>query len=151
MKKFILPIYFVAIVVVIVGIFFSVCSKQQPPSDHIEGEVIIPAGDFGNIQANAEFDGLVSYSNETLKINTSDVVFTVKTELGKYTIQLDPTGEGGSSGPQTVKNMKFALRKGVKIKFPTNYHGKKNPDNRPMGFSKSKIGIVDPGDIDVLQ
>ena len=142
MKKFTL----LPICLVVFGLFISGCSN--PPSDFLEGEIISTGGDFSNIQPNAEFNGLMSYSNETIKINTGNVVFTVKTELGNYTIQLAKTN---NAGPQTVENMKFVLKKGVKIKFPTKYHMLKRSVRGKMGFSKSKIGIVYTNDIEILQ
>jgi len=134
---------------IFLGLIISACSPT-PPSDYLEGEIISIGGDYEKIQPKAERNGLIGFSNETVKINTNDVVFSVKTKLGDYIIQLDPTDGGGSPGPQTVSNVKFALKRGTKIKFPTNYHKRKNRQNNPMGFSKSRVGMVDPDDIEIL-
>ena len=126
---------------------FVGCTKS--PSGFLEGEVVFVSSNLTSLEASPEFNGLVSYSNETVRFGKG-FVFGVQTSDGIYIIQLDPTDKGGSRGPQTVYSLAAVIKVGTKVKFPTELHGRCNPNRSPMGFSKSKVGMLDPDDIELL-
>ncbi len=142
MKK----LYIVA--VVCCALLLSACGKEDP-SNFVEGEIVGISSNLSNIEGNAEWIGLVSYSNETVKFGNG-LVIRVKTDDGTYVIQVDPTDWGGSHGPQTIINLAGALEIGSRVRFPTELHGRTNMAKLPLGFSKSKIGMLDPDDIELL-
>jgi len=140
-----------AILPLFAALVLVACGEKTPdPSSYLNGEVIWITGNLTNLEANSESNGLVSYSNETVRFGDPSLVFRVHTINGIYTIQIDPTDRGGSEGPQTVHSLAAALTVGTKIRFPTELHGRHNPRNDPIGFSKSKIGMLDPDDIELL-
>jgi len=139
-----------ALVVMVVIVAIVTREKIPDPSNFLEGEVVWVGGNLTNLEANPEFSGLLSYSNETVRFGDPSLVFGVQTTDGVYTIQLDPTDRGGSSGPQTVHNLASVLRVGIKVRFPTELYGRESPNRAPMGFSKSKIGMLDPDDVELL-
>ena len=120
------------------------------PSGFLEGEVIWVGGNLTRLEINPESDGFVSYSNETVRFGDPVFIFGVQTSDGVYTIQLDPTDKGGTEGPQTVHNLAEVIEVGTRIRFPTELYGRRNPIGDALGFSKSKIGMLDPDDIEVL-
>ena len=149
-----------ASILVMVGIFiffimwYSIpdITKTPPPSNFIEGTVTEISGSLVNVVTAPEFDGAVSYSNQTTKFGDPTFVFSVETAEGLYHIQIDPTDSGGSPGPQTIYNIAATIKVGSMVRFPTEVYGRTNSaqPKQPMGFSKSKIGILDPDDIEIL-
>jgi len=141
--------YLILLVVAVFLLLMGACSK---PTNYIEGEIIEIGGSYGNIVPSHEYDGLVSHSNETIKFSDDNVVFTVKTKKGNYYVQIDPSDRGGSAGVQTVENLKYVLKKGMMVRFPTKYKGVGIvQSNKHLGFSKSRVGVVDPDDIEILE
>jgi hypothetical protein len=147
-----LGIIFIILLILFLFIGSMLANKTPPPSNFVEGEVVKVKGSLVNIVTAPEFNGFVSHSNQTTKFGDPTFVFSVKTPKGVYVIQIDPTDTGGSPGPQTIYNLAAVVKEGKKIRFPTEVHGRKNaePKNQPMGFSKSKIGMLDPDDIEIL-
>ena len=133
------------------AIGLSGCSKTPEPSGFVEGEITRVGGNLVSVVKNPEWDGIVSYSNETLKFGDPSYTIHVKTSQGEYSIQVDPTDKGGSPGPQTIYNLAETLEPGMRVRFPTELYGRQNPERQPMGFSKSRIGMLDPDDIEVLR
>lgn len=140
---------FFAIMLLTVGLFG--CSVPDP-SGFLHGEVVWIDGNLSSLEENPEVSGLFSYSNETVRLGNPRFVFGVQTEEGIYTIQLDPTDRGSTPGPQTLQNLAATIKVGTMIRFPTELHGRRAPapDNSPMGFSSSRIGMLDPDDIELL-
>jgi len=131
----------------------SGCSEEPTPepSGFVEGEITRVGGNLVSVVKNPVWNGLVSYSNETLKFGNPSYTMHVKTPQGEYSIQVDPTDLGGSLGPQTIYNLAETLEPGMRVRFPTELYGRGNPKGQPMGFSKGRIGMLDPDDIEVLR
>ena len=110
--------------------------ETSGPSGFVEGEITKIGGNLVSRVGDPESNPIYTLHVATLQ--------------GEYLIQIDPTDKGGSPGPQTIYNLAERLEQGMRIKFPTELHGKMNPDRNPMGFSKSRIGMLDPDDIEVL-
>ena len=132
---------------------FPACSTPEPPepSGFVEGEITRVGGNLVSVVQSLEWDGLLSYSNETLRFGEPSYIIHVNTSQGEYSIQVDPTDNGGSIGPQTIYNLAGTLEQGMRIRFPTELYGRENCDGNPMGFSKSRIGMLDPDDIEILR
>ncbi len=117
------------------------------PTNFVTGEIIDVELSYADVESGRE---TVDSCDSTAMVNSGDFAFSVETREGVFYVHLDPTDNGGSSGPHTVANMKLALKRGVMIRFPIDYHGNVNSDNQPMGFSKSNVGMVDPDDIEII-
>ncbi len=125
------------------------CDEPRPlPSNYIEGEVI---KEFGNLtrglEKNPKYNGIVSYSNETVKLGEKTYGVIVKTNNGNYTIQFDD--QSGSPGPKTNVNLEATIETGTRIRFPTENLPVGRIGNK-VGFSKDRIGYMDPDDIEIL-
>ena len=148
MKKgyIILILFLVFMIIVLIGVYV----RKAAPRAFLKGEVVWVSSNLINVEKNPEYQGLFSYSNETIKFGDPHFVFGVQTANGIYTIQLDPTDRGGSSGPQTIYNLATVIKQGIRVKFPTELYGRSNSEKQPMGFSKSQVGMLDPDEIEIL-
>lgn len=139
-------------VVVAIGALAFLSACDQNPRNFVEGEIVVISSNMSNIERNAARNGLVSYSNETVKFGNG-LVIRVETDDSTYVIQVDPTDMGGSNGPQTIISLAGALEIGSRVRFPTEFSRTFRHimySTQKVGFSKSKIGILDPDDIELL-
>jgi hypothetical protein len=123
----------------------SGCGRKAP-ENYIQGEVIER---YGNITGLVESSGVL-FGNESVKVGKPNYVMRVKTEQGVYTLEVDALDTCGSFGPQTIYNVAGATKVGTKIRFPTKVYNS-NLNNQQAGFSSSKVGKLDPDDIEILQ
>jgi len=134
------------------AIGLSGCGRcgRKAPENYIQGEVIER---YGNITGLVESSGALFgalFGNESVKVGNPNYVMRVKTEQGVYTIEVDALDTSGSSGPQTIYSVAGATKVGTNIRFPTKCYGR-NEKNQQAGFSSSKVGMLDPDDIEILQ
>jgi len=119
---------------------------RKASENYIQGEVIER---YGNITGLVESSGAL-FGNESVKVGNPNYVMRVKTKQGVYTIEVDALDTSGSSGPQTIYSVAGATKVGTNIRFPTKCYGR-NEKNQQAGFSSSKVGMLDPDDIEILQ
>jgi hypothetical protein len=137
-----------ALTAIVLASAISLGGCGKAPESYIEGEVIERVGDVIGL-TKSEVNGLFVYG-ETVKLGNPTYVMKVKTNQGIYTIQVDALDTCGSHGPQTIYSIAVATKTGTKIRFPTKCYGT-NENNQPAGFSSSKVGMLDPDDIEILQ
>jgi hypothetical protein len=124
------------------------CGEKKQPGNYQEGKVI---GEYGTLvkglEKNPEFDGLLSYSNETVRVGEPIYGIRVETQNGIYTIDFDD--KAGSPGPRTVNNLAAAIEEGITVRFPTT-NVPHNIGQSPTGFSSDRLGTLDPDDIELV-
>ena len=114
----------------IIGILIFVNRQHESKREYIEGTII---KEYGNIGSIVESSGAL-FGNESIKFSKPYYCITVDTQQGEYIIELNDYA--GSKGGKTVENMSIAIKEGTRIRVTT--------------FSKDRILVVDPDDIEIL-
>lgn len=130
-------------VIGLVGILVG-CSPK--PENFVEGTVL---KEYGNVARVVDSTGAL-FGNDSVKLGNPHYGLLVKTSEGNYTIEVDVTDRSGSSGQKTAYNLAMAIEEGTNIRFPTSFDGDSNTEN-PIGFTKDRIGFIDPDDIEILK
>jgi hypothetical protein len=119
--------------------------KAQEPVDYIQGTVI---KEFGNVPGIVQSSGAL-FGNESVRVGPPAYGIEVETQVGNYTIEI-VNDTFGSTGPKTIYNLAMAIEVGTQISFPTRFENINDEDSY-IGFTKDRVGGLDPDDISILR
>ncbi len=112
----------------------------REPSSYINGKVI---KEYGNIEQ------AIDENTQYEKVNYGIIVKTVD---GNYTININSEDRAEDGGPQDIYSVAATIQVGTRIRFPRQPGSVINRTraDTSSGFSSSKIGMLDPDAIQIL-
>jgi hypothetical protein len=138
---------------------------ERPDVTYETGEVTKISKSPATLVANPKWNGMVSYSNETVKIGSPVVLLDVSATGGKeYTIEIGDDNDPAFPGQQTVHNLMSRMKIGSDVKFAVSAgKGYVNVNESDVigaervniylardYFNSSGFGVLDPDAITII-